>query len=350
MIFHVAGDRAGLDLWVTPNNPLDTPRIRLVADGAVAAELEADVLHANLKEWGWHGTGLCGFRIDETTCPAFASARRVELFDAETNTLLYRAVADSEPAPARVLLVDQSVVPGTALPQALFPHFAMNYFDAQSLSREIMNSILQMKQTDSLLITGGVLFAAYEDLIGENGFITAILLDDPFVEFARRLLWLRSRAEIAKDPVQRWRVAGLAAPIAFAAELDLTNRARLRKAFSYIDADTATFLANPITRHLSSKYRDEPIMDFNAYRSLETLSRLEVVGHARYWDAFIATLFDRLGRVPPAVDRPEVPAEVGQLADALRATRVAAALVDIDVYLERAVLEAVGRQWEPGAA
>ncbi|MGQ8481206.1 hypothetical protein ACUTFZ_29580, partial [Klebsiella pneumoniae] len=50
----------------------------------------ADVHDVNVKNWGWHSTGLCGFAITEAAYAGMAQAGTLEIRDYETNILLYR--------------------------------------------------------------------------------------------------------------------------------------------------------------------------------------------------------------------------------------------------------------------
>ncbi|GJD99992.1 hypothetical protein [Methylobacterium isbiliense] len=342
-------DPAHLLFWVTPNDMRQTPRVRIILDRGAAIEIEASVEFANIKEWGWHATGLCGFDVTEAICPGLGAASHVEIYDCETNFLLYRRI----PAPqkdVRLLGLDYTIGQENPLRDALFGQFQISYFGVQSIPHELLRCVIDLHYTESLFVYGGVLYQRYEEVLRQRNYLRTILIADPYIELARRILWLRRAAEAAQDEAQRWRTEHIREPCQFAADLDLGNVSALRKAFARIDVPTFQWLANPLTRHLGSSLPDEVLRPEHWQAAIQNLSRFDVVGHRGFWDAYAATMLDVLGLdIAPPPERP-VPEEVTALANALAGLSAVSDLVEMDFDLSDKVYSAVEKQWAVGPA
>lgn len=345
MRFHIENDLGSVIAgWVVPDNPLAIPRVAVSLEGRRVAEVPATVVLADIKSWGWHSTGQCAFQIDEVVLPGLTGADRLEIHDVDTNVLLHRRPLVGTPLQARVAIVESGIEATTAIQSALFPHFQMCYFEAGRLSEETLASILN-GTTTSILVAGALRLPRYEDALYRNGFTMSILVRDAYSELARRILWLRGRGELAASPEDAWRIAMLRAPVAFAASLSLEDPVALRKAFRSLDQETWNFLSSPLTRTLACSLPDERLEPFHPSQALEALSRFHVVGHEAFWDAYVATVF---GKVGVETARPEAPAtrpEVESLAESLRRVAPAQTLVQYDAVLSDAVRGIVAQQW-----
>lgn len=346
MIFNVIHvSREVIHLWVTPDNPLGVPRIRVVANGRETRIMQPNESHPILKEWGWHATGECGFGLSEDTLPGMMGADRLEIYEADHNILLYRRPRGDDAARRRVFWLDYGIAKERAIQGALFPHFEMSYFNIQNLPQDVLNSVIQIKSTDSLCLAGSLFFRPYESLIHTNEFLRVILVQDPYVELATRLHWLRARASGEGEDGREWRRAEIEAPCAFAAELKFGDVGDMRRAFKRIDVPSFNWLSNPLTRHLACNLPNEQPREAHAFTALDTISRFDVVGHRGFWRPFVVSLFDRLGREGEAPREPVVPDAVLELAAHLREIRPAAELVALDLDLSEAVANTVAKFW-----
>jgi hypothetical protein len=90
---------------------------------------------------------------------------------------------------------------------------------------------------------------------------------------------------------------------------------------------------------------DDNLGPGNSIVAIEVLARLDVVGHASRYNAFTATLFDRIGVEPKAVTRPPVSDGVLALAGRLRGIREATEMIVFDKAIADAVENSVARVW-----
>lgn len=344
MRFHIENDTGNAIVgWLVPDNPLATSRVAVALGGRRVAEVPASVVLPDIKGWGWHSTGLCAFVINEEVVPGLTASERVELYDVDTNVLLWRRPLGGETVRKKLLLLTPEIQPATALQSALFPHFHMAYLGAGNLSEETLIFIVDNMFTQSLLVSGNLLFARYEDRFYKNGYVMSVLVGDAFVELARRILWLRRRAGL--DEARRWRNAHLAAPTAFSAALPLGDPAALRKAFRGIDQPTYAALSNPLTRMLACKLPGERLEHFHPTQALEALSRFDIVGHRDFWGAYASTVFGQLAIPGEPPEAPPGDPEAEALAGVLRTVPTAAGLIDYDAALGDVVRDVVAKQW-----
>lgn len=350
MKFHIQSDEGtAITGWVVPDNPLATAKVAVCVDGRRTAEVETSLFMPAIKDWGWHSTGNCGFAVDTSAVPELGSIRRLELYDADTNVLIYRRPFSDDQLATKLAVINPSIEPPTVLQNALFRNFQMSYFDMEKQSDEIYHFIIDIQYSDSIFIAGGIPFIKHEAPLNAKAFTTSILVGDAFVELARRLVWLRGRAAIAASPQQAWRTHLIRGPMAFAESLPLDNVAGLKKAFRGLEQEVWNFLSSPLTRVLACRLPDERIDSYYPSLALEALSRIDVVGHEAYWDPYVSTVFGKLGLAgrehPPA---PVIPPEVQALAENLRRAGTPRAVIEYDVALSEAVRGVVAKQWADG--
>ncbi|GJD53290.1 hypothetical protein OPKNFCMD_6065 [Methylobacterium crusticola] len=338
-------DASHLLLWLTPNDSRQTPRVRVVIDAERTLELEAWVPFPQLKEFGWHDTGLCGFEITDATCPGLAAASRVAVFDADSNFLLYQHAADRTCRPLRLFTLDYTIDQDNSLRDTIFNEFQMSYFGIREIHYDLLRCVFDGKHTDSLYLHGSLFVRRYEELLAQGEFLKTILIVDPYIELAKRILWLRKMEQIGREPSQSWRIDQLEAPCAFAAGLDFANPSALRKAFDRIDQTTYNWLSNPLTRDLSCTVPGEMLKSGHWSAAMDTLSRFNVIGHQQFWDAYTAMVSDVVGLsgTPPA--ERAVPEPVLRLAETLSRVRTTLALVELDINLSDKVYTIIEKQW-----
>ncbi|KMO28176.1 hypothetical protein VQ02_32030 [Methylobacterium variabile] len=343
--FNVVGP-ASFSLWIAPDDMRRTPRVRVIMDRTQEAVLEAWVPYPQLKEVGWHAHGTCGFTLNGASCPGLDQAERYDIYDADTNILLYRHRASAAYRPSRVLALDYTINQDNYVRDMLFAEFAMAYFGIHDIHFDLLRCIIDIKYTDSLLLHGSLLLKRYEDVVLTGDYVKTILVVDPYVELAKRILWLRRMAEIGKDPAQAWRVDHLQGPCAFAAGLDLGSLSALRKGFDRIDLATYNWLENPLTRDLSCTHPGETMKPGHWTLAIEALSRFHVIGHQHFWSAYTAMLADVLGLQGPTLPERRVPEPVLELAETLSRVKSAIGLVEMDINLSDKVYTIIEKQWD----
>ncbi|MGH1574175.1 hypothetical protein ACRAWG_30470 [Methylobacterium sp. P31] len=288
-----------------PDNPLAVSRVMVSVDGRRVAEVEASLIAEDFKRSGWHSTGQCVFIITEAQVPGLSGLPRLELYDADTNVLVHRRVSSPAMVRDRLCLIDASIEPETILQNTLFPYFERSYFNIQRMSDEVISGIFTNTHASSILLSGALTVPRYENFMTPDLMITAILLQDPHVEMAARMRWLRARAGDASDPARNWRLGPLAEAASFAASFDFTDAKSLKRFFRMLPEPAYRLLYNPLTRQLGTRMPEDRLHPGNSIAAIEVLSRIEIVGHRTRFDAFAATLFDRLGiRTPIPVVPP----------------------------------------------
>ncbi len=217
-----------------------------------------------------------------------------------------------------MMLINTGIEPETLLQAALFPHFQHCYFGIHKLPDEIMTCVLTGSAAPSAFLSGAVTIPRYENYMTPDLMVTAILLQDPYVETATRMRWLKARAGDAADPARSWRLGPLAEAAAFADGYDFTDAKSLKRFFRMLPEPAYRLLYNPLTRQLGTRMPDDRLHPGNSIAAIEILARVGIVGHKARFPAFASTLFDRLGIGTPIPVLPPVPAETQALAQRLR--------------------------------
>lgn len=348
MRFHIDhDDGASIRGWIVPDNPMAVSRVAVSVEGRRVAEVEAGYIDEAFKRSGWHATGQCTFVLTQAEVPGLPELPRVELYDAETNVMVYRRAPSAGTVQGRVLLHNTGIEPETALQAALFPHFQIAHFGIHRLSEEILTSLLGSRVMPSHFLSGALTVPRYETYYTPDLMLTGILVQEPHVELATRMLWLRARADEAADPARAWRLGKLAEAATSVATYDLTDVRSLKRFFRMLPEPAYHFLYNPLTRQLGTRVPEDRLHPGNSIAAIEVLSRVGIIGHRTRFSAFASTLFDRLGLDLPVPDLPEPATEVIELAERLRAIRPVDEMLVFDVAMSDAVKVSVDKGWDP---
>ena len=330
--------------WVVPDNPLAVSRVVVAVDGERRAELPANIVNETFKQNGWHSTGQCAFQLSGVEIPGLADAPRLELYDADTNLLVHRRVPPTGLVNQQLMLLNTSIKPETTIQGALFPHFQQSYFNLHRLSDEMMVSVFGIRKPVPVFLSGNVIVPRYEQYFIPEMMLSAILLHDPHVEMATRMLWLKARGPAA-DASNRWRMGRYGEAAVFAADYDFTDMRSLKRFFRMLPEPAYHLLYNPLARQLGTRLPDDRLHPGNSIVAIEILARLGIVGHRDYFEAFVSTLFDRLG-LDAALPTPEpIPAEALALAERLRSVRAVEEMLVFDVAMAEAVVSSVAKSW-----
>lgn len=331
--------------WIVPDNPLAISRVVVSVEGRRVAEVAASVTDETFRRDGSHATGQCIFVLTEAEVPGLPGLPRLELYDANTNVLVYRRVSAAGLVRRRVLLINTSIGPENAIQTALFPHFQQCYFGLHRMSDEILTSILGSQTMHSAFLSGALIMPRYENYCTPDMMLTTILVQDPYLEMAARMLWLKGRATEAADPDRRWRLGPLAEAVVFTDACDLTDAKSLRRYFQMLPEPAYRLLYNPLTRQLGTRMPDDRLHPGNSIAAIEILSRIGIAGHKTRFPAFVSTLYDQLGLDGPAPVLPGPSPGTQALAERLRAIKAVEDMLIFDVALSDAVLGSVDKVW-----
>ena len=332
--------------WVVPDNPLAISRVSVSIEGRRVAEVSAIHTDANFIHLGWHATGQCHFEIRDTDVPGLAGIERLEIYDVDTNVMIYRRTPDAGLTDKKAILLNGHIRPETVIQASLFPYFRQSYFGIGRFPDEILRAMFDTVTLDSCLMAGSIIFPRYEGHFVQSGALTMLLVHDPFVELASRLFWLRERATIAANPDQHWRLGNLVEAAAFTLDYDFTDVKSLKRLFRMMPEPAYHLLYNPLTRQLSTHVPEDRLMPASSIIAVEVLSRIDVVGHRDYFEAFMASMFHHLGIDAPLPLPLPIPNETLELAELLRGMRFARDMVLYDTVLSDAVRASVSKSWE----
>lgn len=335
----------GINFWITPDNPSAISKVHVSLDGVRAAELSAWITDDNIRASGWHSTGQCVFNITEKEVPQIRQAKRVEIYDADTNILVYRSVADRAFVQQRLININTSIHHYNLIEQNLFEKFQYSYFGVEKLSEESTQNIMQGPWLTSLMISGSVIYPRYEMFFQDESCVTSVLIHDPYTEMARRMLWLQSKKPIADDDLQRWRLGSLRESVLVAAEYDFSNGKSIKRFLRMLPEPCYRLLYNPLCRQFGTRSPTDPFSPGNSIVAMEIISRVKIVGHSDYTNEYSTALLDRLG--VSSIDAPplQVPPEVSALATLLKSIELAREMVNFDVVISDAVRHAVIKSW-----
>jgi hypothetical protein len=346
MRFHIDCDRGDLiQGWIVPDNPLAISRVVVSAGGRRIADIPASLTDDNFRQFGWHSTGQCTFQVTEAQVPGLAGLQDLDLYDADTNVRIFRRFPEEGLVRQRVMLITTGIDPDTVLQTALFPYFGHCYFGLHRLTDEIMTSILGSQMMPSLLLSGAVIVPRYENFMMPDMMLTGVLVQDPYLELATRMLRLRDRAEEAADPARRWRLGELAEAVAFAQDYDLTDLKSLKRYFRMLPESAYRLLYNPLIRQFATRMPEDRLFPGHSIAAIEVLARIGIVGHRERFEAFASSLFDRLELDLPIPVPSATPPEVAALAERLRAVKGVQEMIVFDIALTDAVKDTVDKIW-----
>jgi hypothetical protein len=331
--------------WIVPDNPLAVGRVVVSVEGRRVAQIEASIVSEEFQRNGWHATGQCIFLITEAEVPGLHEMSRLELFEADTNVLIHRRTPADGTLPHRLCLISTGINSEANLQANLFPYFRTSYFNIDRMSDEVLSIILMKPNATSQLLAGNLTVPRYENFMTPDLMVTAILLQEPQVEMATRMLWLKARAGDAADPARSWRLGPLAEAAAFADAYDFTDVKSLKRFFRMLPEPAYRLLYNPLTRQLGTRMPDDRLHPGNSIAAIEILARVGIVGHKTRFQAFASTLFDRLGITTPIPTLLPVPAETLALAERLRSVKAVEDMIVFDVAMSDAVKASVDKSW-----
>ena len=332
--------------WVVPDNPTAISRVYVSVEGRRVAEVSAIHTDPNFVALGWHATGQCHFEIRDAHVPGLAGIERLEIFDVDTNVMIHRRLPAAGLVDKKAILLNAHIRPETVIQTALFPYFRQSYFGIGRFSEEILRAMFDTVSLTSCLMAGSIIYPRYEGHFVQSGALTMLLVHDPFVEMASRLIWLRERAGIAADPDQHWRLGNLAQSATFTLDYDFSDVKSLKRLFRMIPEPAYHLLYNPLTRQLSTHVPEDRIIPASSIIAVEILSRIGLVGHRDYFEAFMASAFHHLEIDAPVPLPLPIPNETLALAERLRGMRFLESWVEFDMVLSDAVRASVAKNWD----
>jgi hypothetical protein len=331
-----------LEGWIVPDHPAAAPSVKVVFDGEINYTVEAVHFRPQLKERGFHNTGICGFEINEITCNGFNAARRIELFDVDTGLQIYKRVARGSFLRQKFILIESNFLGRSDIPQTLADQFELAYPWLSDMPHETLVSILGVRYTNSMYIGGRLPYRGLDAQARERGFKVGAILSEPFEALAERLMSLRRSSSGESVSTAVVPSQGVTEVETAFADFDLDEFERLEQGLRNLNSEAKAFLANPLTRQLTARSKDEELEPLAAAAALQVLSELHVVGvwsePAAFLDALAAAL-ELNEPIEPIVPRTD--GAILALADMLRASAMAEELLIEDNKVYAGVLAAM---------
>ncbi len=333
MLFNMERDTGdAIAGYVVADTFLGSVDIVVRAEGRELARLATDEQRMSLVHAGRHGTGLCGFTVDERHVPDLADLPEVSIHEAATDLLVVRRCPPEAALPWRIVRMETHLLPLAGLDRALAPRFRYGYGSIERWGRETALQSLMLPDYGSLYVSGRFLYRTMQGNLEPHA-ATVAVLRDPRRELAERLLVL-NRVAVKGLPLLGERdLLALEPALAYAAELDLRTASAMRAGLRAMPARVKSLLSNPLTRMLVANDADDRVHATALAPALRTLSRFTLVGTRERWGQFRDEFAALIGL--DAGDLPEI-GELGPvdvLHDELCAVKSLDAILDVDLEL-----------------
>jgi hypothetical protein len=325
--------------YLVPDAFTGSPSVRVTDGHRDLLVLPCQEERSSLVVAGRHDTGRCGFTIDESIIPDLARQEALELYDQETNILIYRRRPPSRVTQKRIFRLETHLFPLWRLDDSVEQHFQYFYKGIERHGRETATQIFLLNNSTSLYFSGRLIFKTYENHIDET-FNCIALLRDPYMELAERLLTLKHIRGFGKELLGERDLMAYGPAIAFAETVESDEKA-LHRAFPAMSRAVIANLGNPLTRQLAARTPDEVPTKGAIATALGTLSSFAILGLREHQDLFLAQLADLVGSTADSL-RP-VPdfVKTGELAEQLRRVPEAGLLIEQDLELYRQIKSAI---------
>jgi hypothetical protein len=339
MLFNLEADTGDrVTGYLVPDTFSAVPIIRVCSNGEKLLVLSANEVRNSLVVAGRHETGQCGFTVDSTTVPELSSLTDLELFDDETNLLIYRR-PQSFMIQKKLLRLEFHLLPLWRFDDAFNRSFQYFARGVESLGRETVTQLFLLNQVNSVYVSGRILYKNYSYFI-DSHFQTIFLLQDPYEELAERLLVLNKSARLGTGHLGTRDSLAMRAAIQFAATLPLRDDKSMLRALRQMPPDVAATFANPLVRQLTSSTPDEMPSGGAVATALDLLASFAVVGLRHESDRFLHGVAELLNLDPARLPRIPQFSQVPALARLLKSASVVDALLEKDLELYHYINEA----------
>jgi len=332
MLFGIEADHgAVISGYVAPDGFSGSPTIVVRHAGQDVLVRPADELRIPLVTAGRHETGACGFTIDEQAAPGLGGMADLEIYDVETQTLLYRRRRPHHIA-KKVLRLESHLFPLWRLDAALNSRFQHSVNQIENMGRETSTQLFLLNLVDSSYLSGRVLYKNYTYYV-ESKFDVVFIMHHPLEELAERLIVLAQIKRSGAGVLGMRDNLSLKPALDFAQSLPFHDEKALGRELRNIPREVAQILANPVVRQLTTSTPDEMASSRAVSTALDTLATFALVGLRRASGTFTRALAELTGvpfeDLPPMTKLPGVTA----LAQLLKRTRAMHGILEQDLEL-----------------
>jgi hypothetical protein len=299
MLFNIEVDSgAQVTGYIVPDGYSGIPTIRVCCQGRELHRFPANEFRHALVQAGRHETGQCGFTIDSSAVPGLADLADLEIYDGETDLLVYRRPR-ADRIPKKLLRVETHLFPLWGLDLFIAPKFQYFAKGIENLGRESVTQLFLLNQADSVYLSGRLLYKNYAYFI-EAGFQTLVMLQNPYEELAERLLVLSKTKKVGAGHLGIREAVSLEPVMAFAESLPTQDEKALRRALRQMPAEVAALLSNPLVRQLTAATPDEMPGGGAVAAALDILANSVLVG-MRHAPAKFLNGFAEFLQIDPAI-------------------------------------------------
>lgn len=291
MLFNIERDEGRQIIGYTvPDGFSTSPSLRVTDGDQELLILPCQEERAALVAAGRHETGRCGFMIDETMIPNLAERQTLEIYDQETDLLIYRRRPPQTTIQKRIFRLETHLVPLWRLDDRLGRHFQFFHKGIERHGLETINQMFLLNYSSSLYLAGRIPFKAFENYIDES-FTCVTLFRNPYTELAERLLTLG----IARKVTDKMQLLGARDMMTYGPALDFAEQIKvdgkvLHRAFATMPKAAIAILSNPLTRLLAARTAEEAPGKGAVATALGTLSRFASVGLREGQELFLPQL------------------------------------------------------------
>jgi hypothetical protein len=325
--------------YLVPDAFSGSPSVRISDGHRDLAVVPCQEERAALVAAGRHATGRCGFTIDESIITGLSQQHALELYDCDTNLLIYRRRPPSQLIHKRIFRLETHLFPLWRLDERIERHFQHFHKGIERHGRETATQVFLLLNSTSLYLSGRLVFKTYENYINDS-FNAVVILRDPYAELAERLLTLKHVRKFGDELLGMRDMLSYGPAISFAETIETDEKSLLR-AFGTMPRAAIRNFANPLTQQLAARTPDEPPIKGAVATALGTLSSFAIVGLRERQDLFMAQLADLVGisvDTLPAIAEFDKTAE---LADQLRRVPEVELLIEHDLEVYHQVKSAI---------
>ncbi|WP_413992033.1 hypothetical protein ACMDCR_08085 [Labrys okinawensis] len=339
MLFNIQSDNGHAIVgYVVPDDYERTTTLRVVVEGEVIARVPTDECRISLVESGRHGTGLCGFTIDNAVVPDLFDLHDLQIFEDETGILIYRRRPASADIQERVFRIETHLFPLWHMDTALQEHFCHFHKGVDRYGSETTTQIFLLDNAQSIYISGRLPYRQYYSHL--DSFACVTLLHEPYYELAERLMTLKHATKYGDTLLGPRESTILQPAIDFANALNSDGEA-LSRAFAAMPGPVIALLSNPIARQFAAESFDAPEPRGSVATALANLSQCALVGVRERAAPFAGDLENLLGLPPATVQIAPMLQPAQALANKLRHIPEVEILLESDLDIYAQVSEAV---------
>jgi hypothetical protein len=334
-VFDDSGDR--VQGTVIPDTYSGICQIRAYVGGREVGVFPTDELNQSARDIGMHATGLVNFSITEEKLPGLSTFDNLELYEDDSNLLLYRRRLPGMIS-QKFLRLETQLLPLWRLDEAVKPRFQQYYRGIETLGRSGTSQIFHLSQ-DSIYASGRILIKNFMTFCDDYGFKYITMVRDPYEELAERLLVMNRIEKGGLNPLGEREVMNLREAIEFAGSLPLDSEKAFRRALRRMPMDVAMSLANPVVRQFSTSTLDEQPTQGGVAAALDVLAQSTLVGLRAESEQFARALGELINQdLTDGALFPAFPKAI-ELADVIRGSGSCEGILEKDLELYGYVLE-----------